>query len=807
MSTGQKSFYLKKIPNPVGWVLFLLEQIGRTTYKSIFFLIKLVFIFILAGAGLAILISKLVEFIFNSFLNCLKNIKAELKFKNWLFLEHRKKKLLFKIKPKRRGVKMPKISLPAFFLPRWPLFGAAICILILFGFYLWILKDLPSPNKLATKHQPVSTKIYDRQGRLMYTLYNGDENRSLITLDKVPQDLINATIAIEDQDFFHHQGFSVRGIVRAIDRNIFKHKVEGGSTITQQLVKNVLLTPEKTITRKIKELVLSIEVELMFNKEEILQMYFNQIPYGGTSYGVAAAAKTYFDKDVKDLTLAEAALLAGLPAAPTQYSPFGANPKMAFLRQSEVLKEMVDCGFISPEEAQKALEEKITFAAQRTDIKAPHFVMYVKDLLTKKYGRRLIEEGGLEVITSLDLDIQEMAEKEVNKELDKLAGYHVTNGAVLITKPKTGEILAMVGSRDYFDAEVDGNVNLTTSLRQPGSAIKVVNYAMALQLGYKPSSIISDTPVAYQTAGSPVYTPVNYDNRFHGNVTLRTALASSYNIPAVKLLASYGVDKMIYLGQLMGITTWNDPSRYGLSITLGGAEVKMTDLAVVYGTLSNYGKRVDLNPILKIIDFKGRVLENNSCFGYSILTAQAAEETQCQGQQILNPGIAYLLSDILSDNNARTPAFGPNSALVIPGQQVAVKTGTSNDKKDNWTIGYTTDYLVAVWVGNNDNTPMSAIASGVTGASPIWNQIMTNLLKDKPVHRFQPPEEIIAIQICSLNGLLPCEGCPTKTEYFLKGNEPTMHCNPEEMKKIIENQKKEEEEKDKILQGATTQSN
>ena len=809
-----KKVLAKKIPNnPISWVVFLLEKIGRITYKSMFLIGKLFFLLLILPIkiGLAVFrnfrtaffdIKNIIGRIFSKtkFVSKrIKTLKAEIKYFLWS-AKKAKSKIGFRFVKKQRKLKpRRKISL---YFPKYTLFTFGILFLLIFGFYLWVLKDLPNPNKLTTTRQVVSTKIYDRNGDLLYIIYNGRQNRSMVKLEELPEYLIQATIAIEDQDFYHHQGFSIRGISRAIERNVFKHRKEGGSTITQQLVKNVLLTPEKTFTRKAKEFVLAVEVELLFSKEEILQMYFNQIPYGGTTYGIEAAAKTFFDKPAQDLSLAEAAMLAGLPAAPTQNSPFGAQPQIAYERKNKVLDRMVEDGYLSQEKANKISNEKLVFAPQKTDIKFPHFVMYIRDLLVKKYGRRTVEESGLEVITTLDPNIQKMAELKVREEISKLSAFHVTNGAALVTDPKTGEILAMVGSIDYFDTANDGNVNLTTSLRQPGSSIKPVNYAVALQLGYKASSIISDTPIAYHISGSEVYAPVNYDSRFHGNVTLRQALACSYNVPAVKVLAGYGVDNMAQMGKNMGITTWEDPSRFGLSLTLGGVEVKMTDMAVVYGTLANMGERVNSKAILKVSDYKGKIWEDNVEFENELLAVKAAG-FENQKQNVLNPNIAYILSDILSDNKARTPAFGSNSALVIPNNQVAVKTGTTNEKRDNWTVGYTSDYVVTVWVGNNDNSPMSAVASGVTGASPIWNKIMTDLLKDQQ-HSFAKPQDLLAVEVCVVNGLLPCKGCPNKTEYFVPGTEPKTHCSTEQMKKAKE--EKEKKEKDKILEGEKTEN-
>jgi len=797
----KKTFGKKLSLSPISWGLFLLEFIGKFSFKIIFIALKFTFpitvqiikypikiasrifqkrqVITYKQFKPKIKISKKKLPNFTPLVSLLKSAKAEIKFWFW----HKKS---------RKKIKRKKISnvINKTFSTLWQrleitkiaFFSLSIIGIIIFAFYLMVLKDLPNPNKLVTRHQAVSTKIFDRNGKLLFTIFNGFQNRTLAKLNQIPKHVVDATISIEDREFYRHQGFSLRGIARAIERNVFNNSVEGGSTITQQLVKNALLSPEKTLSRKIKELVLSMEVELLFSKDEILQMYFNEIPYGGTSYGIQAAAKTFFNKNVDELTLGEAAMLAGLPAAPTSYSPFGANPQNAFDRQKEVLKRMVEDGYITSQQAQATAAEKITFAAQTTDIKAPHFIMFVKDLLVQKYGQREVEEGGLSVVTSLDLDIQNMAQKEVSDEIDKLYNFHVTNGAAVVTNPRTGEILAMVGSRDYFDIKSEGNVNVTTSLRQPGSSIKVVNYAYALQHGYSPSSIIPDTPIAYSIPGSPVYAPVNYDGKFHGNVTLRTALGSSYNVPAVKVLASFGVDKMVWEGTQMGITTWTHPENYGLSLTLGAAEVKMTDMAVVYGTLANMGKKVTINPILKVTDTNGNVLETLECANLA--------QTPCPSEQVLPENVAYLMTDVLSDNNARAPAFGPNSLLVIPNHQVAVKTGTTNDKRDNWTVGYTQDYVVTVWVGNNDNSPMSAVASGITGASPIWHNIMNNLLKDQKPYRFPKVSGLLEIQVCAINGLLPCDGCPTKTDYFVPGTEPKFHCDPQMIKKIIEDNQK-----------------
>jgi len=590
-------------------------------------------------------------------------------------------------------------------------------------------------------------------------------------LSQIPKRLLQATIAIEDRDFYKHNGFSIKGIVRAATEIIFNHKVQGGSTITQQLIKSALLTPEISITRKIKEIILAFWAERMYSKDEILEMYLNQVPYGGTAWGVEAASRTYFNKPLADLTLAEIALLAGLPAAPSDYSPFGATPKKAFDRQAEVLRRMIEDGYITREEAQTALSETVRFSTPNIPIRAPHFVIYIKDMLEKRYGARMVEHGGLRVITSLDVTIQEKVQDIVKAQVDGLTGLNVGNGAALVTDPKTGEILAMVGSKNYFDSDHDGNVNVTTSLRQPGSSIKVVTYALALEQGFTAASILDDSPVVYTIPNNPPYAPVNYDGKFHGATPLRYALANSYNVPAVKLAAKLGVPAIVAKGRVMGINSWSDPSRYGLSITLGGAEVTMLDMAKVFGSLANNGVQKDTVPILEVSDYTGKIYERNK------------SQTE---KQAIKPDVAWIMGNILSDNAARTNAFGPNSALVIPGKTVSVKTGTSNDKRDNWTIGYTPSILGVVWVGNNDNTPMSPyLESGNTGAAPIWNKIMTYALKDSKSEWPQKPENVIFQEICALSGLLPDHGCPTRGEYFIKNLIPKEKDNVWDQKRKI----------------------
>jgi 1A family penicillin-binding protein len=649
------------------------------------------------------------------------------------------------------------------------LFFTVLIIFISWFSYDYVFKGLPSVLDLTQKKPLQTTRILDRNGRVLFRIYE-DENRTLIPLSSVSPHLIQATIAIEDKDFYSHHGFSLTGITRAVLANSKEETIQqGGSTITQQLVKNRLLSPERTIQRKIRELILSIVTEGVYNKDEILEMYLNQVPYGGSTYGAEEAAWRYFNKSARDLTLAEAALLAGLPAAPSVYSPFGSNPELAFSRQEEVLRRMLEDGYISEQQFSEAKKMDIVFAEDKIDIEAPHFVMYVKKLLAEKYGEDVLQTAGFEVRTTLDLDLQKEVEDILEHELDRLKPLNVGNGAALVTHPQTGEILAMVGSKNYFDFSEDGQVNVVLRPRQPGSSIKPLTYAVALENGKTPASIIDDSPVIYQSVGSPPYAPQNYDGRFHGRVTLRESLASSYNIPAVKTLAEIGVNNLIDVAEKAGITTWKDRSRFGLSLTLGGGEVTMYDLSQVYGSFANGGSLVELNPLLEIHTSDGKTWYENDC---------AFDQDQCLKREVFKSETAYLISDILSDNAARTPAFGPYSVLNIPNQEVAVKTGTTNSLRDNWTVGYTTDKLVAVWVGNNDNTPMSNVASGITGASPIWNKVIRLMLDDENPHEFQIPENLIELSICKTSGTLPCNECPViAKEIFVKGEEPKNYCN------------------------------
>lgn len=655
--------------------------------------------------------------------------------------------------------------------------------------YFLIFKDLPSPSKLNTRNFPASTLIYDRNQTLLYEIY-ADQNRIPVELNQIPDYVKQATIAIEDKDFYTHQGVAVMGILRAVFRNgnyiacqipvinwltdktlgcnvLF----QGASTITQQLVKNALLTPDRTLQRKAKELILTFAVEVLYTKDQILEMYLNQIPYGGTAYGLEAASQTYFNKHASELTLAEATILAGLPQAPSRYSPFSSNPERYKDRQQAVTRRMLEDGYINQQQAEEIAQTKVTFAEPTQNIQAPHFVLWVKELLAEKYGTQVVETGGLRVVTSLDINLQRTAEATVSAEMAKLVDYKASNGAAMITNPGTGEVLAMVGSANYYNDEIDGKVNIALRYRQPGSSIKPLNYNFGFaQNLFAPGSIVADLPTCFTSTGSPPYCPQNYDGSFHNATTIRAALANSYNIPAVKVLALNDLRSFISQATAMGITGWDDPSRFGLSLTLGGGEVRMVDMAVAYSNLANLGVKVPLHPILKVTDATGRTIEEFKCQTGNLeeltkIDYQLQLSPDCQAERIFDPGAPYLTTHILSDRNARAGTFGSN-LNIADREDVAVKTGTTNDLRDNWTVGYTPTRLTIVWVGNNDNTPMSRIASGITGAAPIWRMLMTQALQGEPKLKLAPPEGIIGVQICALTGMLPTEGCPTTFDLF-----------------------------------------
>ena len=661
-----------------------------------------------------------------------------------------------------------------------------LILLILLGsatFYIIILKDLPSPQGLKNyKVIPVSSEILDRNGKLLYDVYD-KENRTPVKIADLPKYVSEATIAIEDKDFYKHGGISlIGGVVRAMkDTFILRKGLQGGSTITQQLVKSALLTPERTLTRKMKEVILALWTEQILTKDEILELYLNQVPYGGSSYGIEQASRIYFNKHAKALSLSEAALLAGLPRAPSRYSPYS-DPDIAKRRRNDVLAEMAKLKFITADQLKSATNEQLDIQPFKTKINAPHFVFYVKSILEKEYGATTVEEGGLKVTTTLDLDLQKNAESTLSAELDEIKKKNVGNAATLVTRPPTGEILAMIGSHNYFSSP-SGTFNVTTALRQPGSSIKPINYAIGVERKLvTPASVFLDVKSCFTAAGQPKpYCPVNYDGSYHGLVQLRFALGNSYNIPAVKMLQLNGVENFVASSSGFLFTSFKDPRRYGLSLTLGGGEVTMVEMAQAFSAFANEGIPKKLVAVLKVEDKFGKVL-------YEYQDSNLAQDINIPinypnflnivGDRAISRETAFIMSHILLDNNARSAAFGSRSQLNIPKHvAVSVKTGTTNDLRDNWTIGYTPNFLVVVWVGNNDNKPMSRVVSGVTGAAPIWNGIMSLALKNQPDLWPRKPENVIGRQVCSDSGLLMqrtpegTESCHSRFEYFIKGYE------------------------------------
>jgi len=627
-----------------------------------------------------------------------------------------------------------------FKLKNWILGIVAIGLLLTGSIIIWVstleLPDFKSFNERVVQN---STKIYDRTGTIV--LYNVNQNikRTVISSEEMGINIKNATVAIEDSEFYQHNGIRLSSIFRAtIWAKLTGKSVQGGSTITQQLIKNTLLTPERSITRKIKEWILAIKMEKVMDKETILALYLNENPYGGSIYGIEEASKSFFGKNPVDLTLAESAYLAAIPNAPTYYSPYGKNKDKLEERKNLVLKRELELKFITQADYDKALLEKITFLPEQpVHIAAPHFVFFIKDYLEKKYGEGALDNGGLKVITTIDYDLQKkvegiaLAQAKINeKEWDG------KNTAVVVIDPKTGQILSMVGSRDYFDKSIDGNFNVATASRQPGSSFKPIVYTLALQKGYTENTTLFDVKTEFNASCSPTgyplpghetatcYTPDDASSTFHGPMTLKYALAQSINIIAIKLLYLVGINDTIKLAHDLGISTLNDPTRYGLSLVIGGGETTLLDMTSVYSVFANEGVRNPYTGILSIEDNTGNVLEKFEDKSY----------------KVIEPNVTRSLSDMLSDNEARTPAFGANSALVVPDREVAVKTGTTNNNKDAWTIGYTPSMTVGVWVGNNDNTPMKK--GGAALAGPIWNSVMVEALKNIPVESFNKPDPI-----------------------------------------------------------------
>jgi len=666
---------------------------------------------------------------------------------------------------RRRHLRSSKIFL-ANKITKYIFFAFLGLIFLVFILFIWYGRDLPTPEKLAQLNLSQSTRILDRNGTVLYDIYS-NENRTYVPLSKIPKYLQEGTISIEDKNFYTNSGYSITGYIRSVLNILLLRGLSGGSTITQQLVKNTLLTSEQSIPRKIKEFILSLEVDKLYSKNKILELYLNVAPYGGANVGVETAAEGYFGKKAEDLDLVECAILAGLPQSPSYYSPYGNYPKAYVDRATSVLRRMREDGYITTKQENDADKQlpKVTFQSKNETIKAPHFDFYVKDQLIQKFGEAAVESGGLQVKTSLDYNIQKQAEDIVKKEIAADKYLSVGNGAAMVTNPKTGEILAMVGSEDYFDTKNDGNFNAALGLRQPGSSLKPITYAVGLSKGYTASTLFMDVPINFKATDSEKdYIPVNYDGKYRGPIQMRFALANSINIPAVEMLGMVGIKNVMQQAYDMGISDWQptdvNMKTVGYSLVLGGRDVRLIDEMEAYGVFANEGLKQPLVSILEVDDAKGNVL-----YKYS----------QPSSQRVLSQEVSFIISHILLDNSARSMEFGPYSQLVVAGHpSVAVKTGTTNDIRDNWTLGYTPSYVVGVWVGNNDNAPMSKVSSGITGAAPIWNKIMSAVLKikGKKDEPFQKPDNVVALQIDAFAGGLPKDGQPNRSEYFIKGTEP-----------------------------------
>lgn len=599
--------------------------------------------------------------------------------------------------------------------------------------FAYIAKDLPNAGEVTKRAIVESTKIYDRTGTHLLYEVHGEEKRTVIPFSDMPDVIKYATISLEDQDFYSHHGIKITSIIRSILNDIITlEKSQGGSTITQQFVKNSLLSNEKTLTRKIKEVILSIEMETKFSKDEILAMYLNEIPYGSNAYGVEAAAQTFFGKPARELTLDEAALIAALPQATAYYSPYGSHLDALIGRKDYALRTMMRLGYITEEQANTAIEAQTLdkILPQKDIIAAPHFVMYIKDYLQQKYGDQAVEQGGLKVITTLDWEKQEAAEQAVREGAAKNVRWKASNAALVAMDPKTGQILSMVGSKDYFDESIDGNVNVAIRDRQPGSSFKPYVYLTAFTKGYLPETILYDVETDFETAEGKSYAPKNYDGKFHGPLPMMKALGGSLNIPAVKTLYLVGVNDAITLAKNLGISGLNDPSRLGLSLVLGGGEVKLLDHVGAYGTLATGGIKHEKTAILRIESAQGETLE---------------EFKATSGERVVEEKYVAMLDSVLSNNANRAWVFGENSPLRFDNRPVVAKTGTTNEFRDGWTVGYTPSLVVGVWAGNNDNAAMVEGADGVNVAAPIFRAFLDKTLVNYPIEEFpkyNPEDEI-----------------------------------------------------------------
>lgn len=606
----------------------------------------------------------------------------------------------------------------------------ALGVIAVFGIFAYFAKDLPDPNKVNKRFIAESTKIFDRTGNHLLYEIHGEEKRTLIPFEEMPESIKYAMVVSEDRKFYTHWGVDFKAIIRAAWKDIVRGEpTQGASTITQQFVKNSILTPEKTFTRKIKEVILSLEIEQKFSKNEILRMYLNEIPFGSNAYGIEAAAQTFFDKHAKDLTYDEATLLAILPRATTKYSPYGSNVDELKQKQEKLLNDMAILGYITKQEASeyKSVDVLDKVVRRRDVINAPHFSMYVKEYLEEKYGGTAISQEGLNVYTTLDWSMQQIAEKAVAEGAEKnLKNYNAENAALVALDAKSSQILAMVGSKDYFDKSIDGQVNVSIRDRQPGSSFKPYVYLTAFTKGYTPETMLFDVETDFETGEEEEYQPQNYDGTFRGPVKMKDALGTSLNIPAVKTLYLAGVRDSINMAKRLGITSLNEPDRYGLSLVLGGGEVKLLDHVNAYASLANKGIFKGKTAILRIENSRGEVLE---------------EFKDSVGERVVDERYVSMLDHILSTNKYRAPAFGERNPFRFDNRQVAAKTGTTNEYRDGWAIGYTPSIAVGVWAGNNDNRAMRAGAAGANVAAPIWRSFMDQVLGNYSFENF-PEYEI-----------------------------------------------------------------
>ena len=641
------------------------------------------------------------------------------------------------------------------------LFLVFLTLVALIGVYAYYARALPSPQELYQRINPFkSTKIYDRNGRLLFEVFNPDAGRrTIVPYEQIPQVVIAATVATEDATFFSNPGFNPFALVRALYQNLRAGEVvSGGSGITQQLAKNLFLSSDRSLSRKIKEAILAAELTRRYKKTEILEVYLNEVYFGHMAYGIAAAAETYFGKPITEVNVAEAALLVGMLQSPALYDPY-ADPQSALERRNVVLGLMRARGYLTEAEYEDAIAQPLGVVHHTITMEAPHMITYVCEQLEALYGPEVLYKAGLRVYTTLDLELQHLAEEIVREKVAQLREQNASNAALLAMDPQTGDILAMVGSVDFNDRSIGGQVNVCRMPRQPGSTIKPFTYLAAMERGWTAATMLMDVRQEFPNGQNPPYRPTNYDGKEWGPISLRTALACSRNIPAVSTLYQIGLPALLEVMRRLGVTSLNRDD-YGLSLTLGGGEVTMLELVGAYAALANGGHRVNPRSILRIEDQAG-----------NIIMSQGVP----QSPQVIDPRHAYVLTDILADNAARSPAFGPDSPLALP-FPAAVKTGTTDDYRDSWTVGYTPRLVTGVWVGNNDNRPMKRI-SGSRGAALIWHDFMERALGPGPQEDFKKPEGLVEVEICPVSGLKRTEACPPgRKELFLKENTPQRDC-------------------------------